>query len=133
MSEPRELKMWLAVRQDIKMSKGKLAAQSGHAFGDLYLKARDQVPDLFRQYQEHATPKVTVKAKNADTMDRIAAECLTAGICYEWVRDAGRSELEPGTLTVIAFGPAYLDELPKFLQRLQVLKDDKEEAPAAAQ
>ncbi len=125
----RELKMWLAVRQDIKMSKGKLAAQSGHAYGDLYVAALTHVPELFQQYQAHATPKITVKAKNADAIDRIAAECLKANICYETVRDAGRSELEPGTVTVVAFGPAYFDELPKFLQRLQVMRDDEEAAP----
>lgn len=129
----RELKMWLAVRQDINMSKGKLAAQAGHAYGDLYLAAALHIPEVFQTYRDHATPKITVKAKNAEAIQRIVVECASANICCETVRDAGRSELEPGTVTVAAFGPAYYDELPKFLQRLQVMRDVEEAAPPSAE
>lgn len=49
-------------------------------------------------------------------------------IPYYTVTDAGRSEVEPGTKTVCLFGPAYREELPPFLKRLQVLKGPSHDA-----
>jgi len=118
---PRELKMWLAVRTDIDMSLGKACAQAGHAYGHLHLIAQQLQPDLFADYLNHATPKITVRVENEIALRRVYEESKTAGISSYIVHDAGRSELEPNTATVCAFGPAYHDELPPFLKRLRLL------------
>lgn len=119
----RELKMWLAVRQDITMSTGKFGAQAGHAFGRLYRQVTLADPARLDAYLADDEPKVTVKVKNEAALARVHEEAKSAGIPVELIRDAGRSELEPGTATVAAFGPAFREDLPAYLARLQVLKD----------
>jgi PTH2 family peptidyl-tRNA hydrolase len=117
----RELKMWLAVRTDLGMSIGKACAQAGHAFGHLHLVAQKQQPEIFSKYLEDATPKITVRADSETALRRVHEEARQAGIPTYIIHDAGRSELEPNTATVCAFGPAYHDELPAFLKRLRLL------------
>lgn len=119
----RELKMWLAVRTDLPLSRGKLAGQAMHASGWLHLLVQAQNPDLMGAYLADHTPKITVRVDNAAALERVEREAREAGIhCYS-VADAGRSEIPPGTRTVCIFGPAYRDELPPYLRRLRQLKD----------
>ncbi|RYF04790.1 MAG: aminoacyl-tRNA hydrolase [Oxalobacteraceae bacterium] len=130
MIEPtQELKMWVAVREDITMSRGKFAAQVGHAFGRLYLSASRLVPNQFQVYLEHNEAKITVKVKDEAALLRVAAEAKAFGVPCELIRDAGRSELEPGTATVCAFGPALREKIGPYLKRLQVLKEPPTESP----
>lgn len=126
MAEPNsELKMWLAVRTDLPLSRGKLATQSGHAYQWLTVRAMQQIPEVFQKYLRMATPKITVRVDGEGALHRVAEEAKKAGIPFYLVHDAGRSEVEPGTATVCAFGPAYREDLPSFLKRLQLLKDDE--------
>lgn len=121
--ECRELKMWLAVRTDLPISRGKLAIQAMHAAGWLHLIVARDDPGLMEVYLSDATPKICVKVKSEGQLERVAREAQAAGIPHYVVADAGRSEIPPGTRTVCLFGPAYRDELPKFLSGLQVLKE----------
>lgn len=131
-AEPRELKMWLAIRTDLTLSKGKLAVQAMHAAGWLHILAFNDFPELMQEYMGQATPKICVKAKNLHALERIEREAVAAGIpCYT-VADAGRSEVAPGTKTVCMFGPAYRDELPKYLRELNMLVEpEKAKGPVA--
>lgn len=113
--------MWLAVRQDLDLSPGKLAGQSGHAFGRLYLTAMSIDIHKFKTYLEHNEPKIVVKAANEAALLRVQEEATKAGIPCQLIRDAGRTELEPETATVCAFGPTTREDLPSFLRRLQLM------------
>lgn len=124
MSGP-ELKMWLVVRRDIPMSRGKVLAQAGHAYGQLYRYLTLMQPGLMMAYLECNQPKVTVTARDEARLAQVARTCAAAGIPHILVCDAGRSELEPNTPTVVAFGPCLRDELPSVLARLQLMKDDQ--------
>ena len=119
--------MWLAVRTDIRMSRGKLATQAGHAYSWLTVEALKSNEATMAAYLSASTPKISVKAKNEQALRRVEAECKTAGIPCYLVVDAGRTELNGPTATVCAFGPAYRSKLPKFLQGLQLLKDEEAE------
>ena len=128
MSDPvepkaRELKMWLAVRTDLPVSVGKLLGQAMHAAGWLHLRVASEKPALLQEYLEDATPKIVVAVTSEDALERVEREAAAAGIPHQSVRDAGRSEIEPGTKTVCLFGPAYRDELPSYLRRLRTLQN----------
>lgn len=129
--ERRELKMWLAVRADLPISRGKLAIQAMHAAGWLHLIVARDNPGLMEAYLSDATPKICVKVKSAGQLERLAREAQAAGIPHYLVADAGRSEIPPGTKTVCLFGPAYRDDLPRFLSGLQVLKEQPLQAQEA--
>jgi PTH2 family peptidyl-tRNA hydrolase len=103
-----ELKMVICVRTDIEMSKGKVAAQVGHAVLGAYRVAqRLALPrEWSRAWLFRAQAKITLKADSEPTLDAIAAAATTAGIPWCIIEDAGRTEVEPGTRTVIGVGPA---------------------------
>lgn len=122
-AKPRELKMWLAVRTDLPISKGKLAVQAMHAAGWLHLIVARDNPALMEAYMADATPKICVRVKSQAQLERVVREADAAGVPRYIVTDAGRSEIPAGTQTVCLFGPAYRDELPKFLDGLQVMKE----------
>ena len=121
---PPELKMWLAVRTDLPLSRGKLAVQAMHAAGWLHLIVARDNPELMQSYLQDATPKISVRVDSASALDRVCEEAKAAGIPFYAVADAGRTEIDPGTRTVCLFGPAYRHDLPPFLKRLQTLKDE---------
>lgn len=121
----RELKMWLAIRTDVKMSPGKLAVQAAHAASGLTLLNVMDRHALFASYFANAMPKIAVQVASEGALARVAFEARAAGLPSYLVTDAGRSEVPAGTMTVCAFGPAYRDDLPPFLKRLRLLEVDQ--------
>ena len=118
--------MWLVVRADIEMPKGKLAIQSGHAFERLTAYIHETggaLKTTYDMYVEHNTPKIAVKCKNLDALERARKELDAVGIASYVVTDAGRTVFTEPTVTVMALGPCYRSELPKFVDRFQLLKD----------
>jgi PTH2 family peptidyl-tRNA hydrolase len=103
-----ELKMVICVRTDLEMSKGKVAAQVGHAVLGAYRVAqRLALPrEWARAWLFRAQAKITLKAESEAALDAIAAAATAAGIPWCIIEDAGRTEVEPGTRTVIGVGPA---------------------------
>lgn len=124
-SPVEELKMWLVVRKDLDIPKGKLAGQSGHAFEGLTasLFASEELARLYQEYRAHNTPKIVVYCKNLAALDRAESECIAAGIPVYRVTDAGRTVFPEPTQTVMALGPALRTSLPKFVAGFQLMKD----------
>ena len=81
-----------------------------------------KAPEMLRDYLHMASPKIAVRVVSERALQRVQSEAAKAGIPFYTVHDTGRTQLEPGTATVVAFGPAYRDDLPPFLKRLQLLK-----------
>ena len=118
---PDELKIWIAVRGDLGMSPGKLAAQCGHGVMGLceaQFRNRDAV---FEEYLAGATPKIVVRADTQDQLMQIFKQAQRANIGAYLVVDAGRTELASSTPTVCVFGPARRGDLPPLLSRLRLL------------
>lgn len=61
--------------------------------------------------------KIVLKVKNKKKMDAVKKELDEAGHPTYVVEDAGRTEVEPGSETVMAVGPAFVDELDKITGR----------------
>lgn len=106
---PREeLKQVIALRSDVRMSPGKLAVQVAHASVEAALAALGN--PLWRGWLEawisQGMKKVVVRGGGEEDLKRIYGKCVEKGMPCSMVRDAGRTELEPGTLTAVALGPA---------------------------
>ena len=82
----------------IEMSCGKLAAQVAHAAVEAALLAYK------KKWREEGAKKVVVKASQQEML-LLEERARKNGIITAIVRDAGLTELEPGTLTAIAIGP----------------------------
>jgi PTH2 family peptidyl-tRNA hydrolase len=119
-----EMRLYAVVRKDLLplLGRGKLSGQTGHAFEGALLTAQVECPARATAYLTTAgRAKITLSAKNADTIARIAAACDEIGLPYHLVVDEGRTVFTAPTLTAIGIGPATRDELPKLAQRLQLL------------
>ena len=126
----KELKMWIVVRTDIEMPIGKAMAQAGHAIQVTTMNAmlHDEPNHPFYkgenrliQYLKQDMPKISVKAKNLAALDRAYNEAKESGIPCSYIVDHGRTVFAEPTPTVVGIGPCYYDELPKYIQRLQLL------------
>ena len=106
-----ELKMVCLVRKDLNMSKGKIAAQAGHAFvGVFRLSQRLDLPsEWIKAWSARGAAKITLKVENEEELDAVASAARAAGIPTMIIEDAGRTEVAPGTRTVCAIGPAPVD------------------------
>ena len=107
-----EAKMVIAVRMDLKMSKGKIAAQCVHAALDAYRIVSRDAPHVATMWSESGEKTVCVKASSEDQLYAVAALARAAGFPEAITRDAGRTEVMAGTPTVVAVGPmpsAFVD------------------------
>ncbi len=111
-------KQVLVLRADLGMSKGKLAAQSAHASLLAYLKA----PAASREaWESSGSPKIAVKAESESALLALAAAARAAKLPHALVRDAGRTQLEPGTLTALGIGPAPEAAVDRLTGKLKLL------------
>lgn len=98
--------MVLVVRTDLKLSSGKLVAQAGHAAVEVALKARKSEADLLNRWRNEGARKIALKIPDEDSLKRLFGEAQDAGLVSYMVKDAGHTEIPPGTLTVVGIlGP----------------------------
>ena len=55
--------------------------------------------------------KITLKIPSVDVMMELQESARTAGIPHCLIRDAGHTQIDPGTKTVLALGPSLASEL----------------------
>lgn len=112
-------KLALVVRADLAMGKGKLAAQVAHA-AVLAVLTTAGGPD-FRGWLDDGQPKVVLKVPDDDALGQVIAAAQAAGLPATAVHDAGRTQLEPGTRTCCAIGPAEDDRINSVTGQLSLL------------
>ncbi|EDO41127.1 predicted protein [Nematostella vectensis] len=104
-----EYKMILVVRQDLGMGKGKVAAQCCHAAVGLCRQLLKNNPKVLRMWENAAQPKVVVKAPDEDALVSLSKKARSLGLETCLIRDAGRTQIAPGSKTVLGVGPGPLE------------------------
>lgn len=105
------------------MSPGKCASQAGHAYLGAFLEAQKSTPEIAEAYcADLPGTKVCLQAGLSHLL-RAKAELEQAGIPTFLVVDSGCPNFFDGrpTVTALGFGPASRSQLPKFINRLQLL------------
>ncbi|KAM9846991.1 peptidyl-tRNA hydrolase 2, mitochondrial [Aulostomus maculatus] len=113
MGEGGEFKMIIVVRNDLKMGKGKVAAQCSHAAVSAYKQVQRRNPDLLKQWEYCGQPKVVVKAPDEDTLIELLGQAKEVGLPISLIQDAGRTQIAPGSRTVLGIGPGPADLLDR--------------------
>ncbi|OBA24427.1 peptidyl-tRNA hydrolase [Metschnikowia bicuspidata var. bicuspidata NRRL YB-4993] len=109
---PGEVRMTLVVRQDLKMGKGKAAAQCSHATLALYKKmatpsSQAYNPEMLHRWEYgNGQAKITLQVPNMEEMDVLFAQAISLGVNAYTVHDAGRTQIAAGSATVLGLGPA---------------------------
>ncbi|KAL7577298.1 hypothetical protein ACA910_002040 [Epithemia clementina (nom. ined.)] len=98
--------MVLCVNTSLPMGKGKIAAQCCHAAVACYKRARKTIPNAVQAWEYTGCAKIATKCPTQDEMEDIAAKAIERGIPVYLVEDAGRTQIAPGSKTVLGLGPA---------------------------
>ncbi len=112
------MKQVIVVDASLGLPPGKLAAQVAHAAVGALLRARRE--DLVA-WLDAGMPKIVLScASEAELMD-LAAAAEAAGLPLLLVRDAGKTVLQPGTVTCLGIGPAPAASIDPITGRLTLL------------
>jgi len=114
-------KQIIVVRSDLQMGKGKIAAQASHASLSAYKKVMRMDPDVARAWESEGQMKVVLKTQSEAELLEYYNKAKQAGIPCELIRDAGHTQIEPGTLTCLGAGPWDEAELDKVFSKLKLL------------
>ena len=120
-SMSKSSKLVLVVRDDLKMGKGKIAAQCSHASVMAYCKAKKKQPALLAQWELTGQMKVVVKCNDEVDLFELKRQADQNNLLTSMVCDAGHTQVAPSTYTVLAIGPANKDALDKITGHLKLL------------
>ncbi|MBZ3869908.1 Peptidyl-tRNA hydrolase 2, mitochondrial [Sciurus carolinensis] len=120
LGESGEYKMILVVRNDLKMGKGKVAAQCSHAAVSAYKQVQRRNPEVLKQWEFCGQPKVVVKAPDEETLIELLTHAKMLGLTVSLIQDAGRTQIEPGSRTVLGIGPGPADLIDKVTGHLKL-------------
>ncbi|XP_065551042.1 peptidyl-tRNA hydrolase 2, mitochondrial [Lathamus discolor] len=120
MGESGEFKMVLIVRNDLKMGKGKVAAQCSHAAVSAYKQVQRRNPELLKQWEYCGQPKVVLRAPDEETLIQLLADAKHLGLTVSLIQDAGRTQIAPGSQTVLGIGPGPADVVDKVSGHLKL-------------
>ncbi len=96
------MKQAIVARTDIGMGTGKLAAQVAHASLSAYEDTEERTR---REWKGSGQKKVVLKGSGESQLFELADRAEREGLPHAIVRDAGHTQLDPGTVTTLAIGP----------------------------
>jgi len=117
-----EIKQVIVVRSDLKMGKGKVAAQVAHAALDAAEAAQRRHPDWYDSWKGQGQAKVVVKTDGGEeALEDLQRQARSLGLPVSLIQDRGLTQLEPGTTTCLGIGPGPAGEIDKVTGRLKLL------------
>ncbi|MGQ9538896.1 MAG: peptidyl-tRNA hydrolase Pth2 [Candidatus Bathycorpusculaceae bacterium] len=114
-------KQVIAFRSDLKMGKGKIAAQAGHAAVSASEEARKRRKEWFKAWLNEGQCKIVVKVKSEKELLELKKQANELGLPCALIRDRGLTEIPPGTITCLGIGPAPAELTDKITGKLPLL------------
>ncbi|MDL2246326.1 peptidyl-tRNA hydrolase Pth2 [Methanobrevibacter sp. OttesenSCG-928-K11] len=112
------MKQVIVVRKDIKMSKGKTAAQVAHASLGSYKNADSKKVE---KWENTGYAKVVLKIDTLDDLIELKNQVIINKVPYFLVTDAGRTQLPTSTITCLGIGPDEDEIIDKLTNDLKLL------------
>ncbi len=111
-------KQVILARDDLKLPKGKLAAQSSHASVDAVMKSDKKMVDLWKK---EGGKKVVLKVKDDKELFKYKQMAEDNGLKTALITDAGHTVLEPGTITCLGIGPDEEEKIDRITGKLKMM------------
>ncbi|BDH80058.1 MAG TPA: aminoacyl-tRNA hydrolase [Methanothermobacter sp.] len=112
------MKQVIIIRTDLKMGKGKIAAQACHASIESYKRT---TPEKVKKWENEGSKKIILKVENLEELMEIYEALKKTKIPHYLVRDAGHTQLPPGTITALGIGPDDDEKIDKITKHLKLL------------
>lgn len=118
-----DLKQVILVRQDLKLPKGKIAAQAAHASVDAVLKQLSSIggQSIVKNWRLNGMRKIALKVKDEKELYRYIQLAKDAGLITSVITDAGKTVVAPGIVTCGAIGPNDIDDIDKITKDIPLL------------
>jgi peptidyl-tRNA hydrolase, PTH2 family len=108
MSSSKREKQVIVIRKDLGMSPGKMIAQAAHAIAE-------------GRRGHTRIKRVALYCDDEQALREICRQATAANISFSPVVDSGKTEVEPGTFTCAAIGPAEECDIDEITGRLSLI------------
>jgi PTH2 family peptidyl-tRNA hydrolase len=117
------MKQVIVVRKDLHLRKGKIAAQVAHAsVRSVVTTGCNIYPDSrVNLWLETGMPKIVVGCNTQDELFQLVSKAEETGVRFTVIKDAGNTEVDPGTITCCAFGPDEDYKIDRITGELELL------------
>lgn len=105
------MKQAIILRRDLKLSAGKAAAQASHASVEAYKKADEESRN---EWESEGQKKVVLRVESEKELLDIFMQAKREKLPCALIKDAGHTQIMPGTITAVSIGPAeevHIDKL----------------------
>jgi PTH2 family peptidyl-tRNA hydrolase len=113
-----DYKQCIIIREDLKLSKGKLATQAAHAAVSSVEKASKST---IENWKTGGQKKVVLKVPGLQDLYELKEIAEKKGIPTALISDAGHTQIPAGTVTALGIGPAKVEELDSFTGNLKLV------------
>ncbi|HME86993.1 MAG TPA: peptidyl-tRNA hydrolase Pth2 [Candidatus Nanoarchaeia archaeon] len=112
------MKQVILVREDLKLPKGKMAAQVAHAAVEATLNSSKSKVD---EWHSEGMMKIVLKVANLKELQRYQQLAKAQKLTTAVITDAGHTVVEPGTITCLAIGPDDVEKIDKVTGPLKMM------------
>jgi len=120
MSEFR-YKQVIVFRSDLRLSKGKIAAQAGHAAISAAEETRKRHKELWTAWMREGQCKIAVKVRSEKELLELEKQAKDLALPCALIIDRGLTEVPPGTVTCLGIGPALAEKIDKITGMLPLV------------
>ena len=115
-----DIKQVIIIRTDLKMGKGKIAAQVGHACVLGAEHVRKSHPEWYEEWWG-GQEKIVLKVTSIKDLQEVKRYAIDLNLPWSEVTDAGHTQIAPGTTTCISIGPAPENLIDRITGDLKLL------------
>jgi PTH2 family peptidyl-tRNA hydrolase len=116
-----EYKQVIVFRSDLTLSKGKIAAQAGHAAVSAAEEAHKRHRSWWEAWLYEGQRKIAVKVKNEKELLELESQANELALSTALIVDRGLTEIPPDTVTCLGIGPAPAELIDRLTGKLPLL------------
>ncbi len=116
-----EYKQVIVFRSDLKLSKGKIAAQAGHAAVSAAQEAHNHHRGWWDAWLFEGQRKVALKVEDEEELLELVEQAKDLGLPNALIVDRGLTDVPPGTITCLGIGPAPEEMIDRLTGKLSLL------------
>ena len=114
-------KQVIVFRSDLKLSKGKIAAQAGHGAVAAAEEARKHHRAWWEAWMREGQCKIAAKVKSEKQLLELEEQTKELALPNALIIDRGITQITPGTVTCLGIGPAPAEKVDKLTGKLPLL------------